>query len=111
MSVLRTALDPDEAGHEDALGLLHLAPEGVLEVGVPPQGVRADFRDNMTTPQAPRVVALVGSRGMVELQQLAVPSKFTFAAKDFSPRSRSRVSQARGLRSGWTGMGRAASPA
>ena len=84
MSVLRAALGPDRAGHEDALRLLQLAKEGVLEVGVPPQGARADFRGDMTTPLAQRIVALLGSPGVIELQQLAVPSKFTFPAKDLS---------------------------
>ena len=58
MSILRAALDPAEAGHQDAVRLLRLAAKGVLEVGVPPQGARADFRGDMTTPQAQRVLGL-----------------------------------------------------
>jgi hypothetical protein len=59
MSVLRAALDPSRAGHEDAVRLRRLAGDGVLEVGVPPQGSRADFCGDMATPLAQRVLALL----------------------------------------------------
>jgi hypothetical protein len=85
MSVLRAALHPDEAGHEDAVRLLTLAAAGVLEIGVPPQGARADFRGDMTTPKAQRMLALVASPGVVDLRQLAVPSNVTYPGPNFFP--------------------------
>jgi len=48
MSILRALLDPVRAGHDDALRLLGLAADGVLEVAVPPEGVRADLRSGVT---------------------------------------------------------------
>jgi hypothetical protein len=85
MSVLRTALDANRAGHGDAVRLLTLAAEGSLQIGVPPQGARADFGGDMTTPQALRVLALLAAPGIVELRQLAVPSDVTYPAADFFP--------------------------
>jgi hypothetical protein len=85
MNILRAVLDPAEAGHEDALRLVGLAGEGALEIAVPPQGVRADYRGDMTTPEAKRVSALLANDGVVELRQLAIPSRFTFPGKDFFP--------------------------
>lgn len=85
MSILRIVLDPARAGHDDALRLLGLAAEGLLEIAVPPQGVRADFRGDMTTPQAQRVSALLASDGVIELRQLAVPSSVTFPSGDLFP--------------------------
>lgn len=85
MSVLRAVLDPSEAGHEDAARLLKLAGDGVLEIGVPPQGARADFRGDMATPRAQRVLALLTGPGVVELRQLAVPSDVTYPGPNFFP--------------------------
>jgi hypothetical protein len=85
MSVLRVALDPKRRGHHKALRLLELSGEGVLEVGVPPQGVRADLRADMTTPQGQQLVDLLARPGVVELQQLAAPSKVTLPGEDFFP--------------------------
>jgi hypothetical protein len=85
MSVLRAASDPSRAGHRDAVRLLELAGEGVIEVGVPPQGARADFRGDMTTPQAQRVLELLAGPGVVQLRQLAVPSDVTFPGHDLFP--------------------------
>jgi hypothetical protein len=85
MSVLRVALDPARPGHEEALRLPELAAEGRLEIAVPPQGVRADFRGDMTTAQARRVAALLASDGVVELRQLAIPSGVTFPSDHLFP--------------------------
>jgi hypothetical protein len=85
MSVLRAALDPSRGGHEDAVWLLELAGGGVLELGVPPQGARADFRGDMATPQAQRVLALLAGPGVVELRQLAVPSDVTYPGPNLFP--------------------------
>jgi len=85
MSVLRAALDPSEGGHEDAVGLLELAGGDVLEIGVPPQGARADFGGDMATPKAQRVLALLAGPGVVELRQLAVPSDVTYPGPNFFP--------------------------
>jgi hypothetical protein len=85
MSILRVLLDPARAGHEHALRLLGLAADGVVEIAVPPQGVRADLRGDMATPQAQRVVALLANPGVVELRQLAIPSNLTFPSEDFFP--------------------------
>jgi hypothetical protein len=85
MSVLRAALDPNRAGHDDAVQLLKLAGDGVLEVGVPPQGARADFRGDMSTPPAQRVLELLAGPEVVELRQLAVPSDVTYPGANFFP--------------------------
>jgi hypothetical protein len=85
MNILRAALEPSRAGHEDAVRLLELAGYGLLEVGVPPQGARADFRGDMATPQAQRVLALLMGPGVVELRQLAVPSDVTYPGPNFFP--------------------------
>jgi hypothetical protein len=85
MSVLRAALDPRRVGHADAVRLLKLASEGVLEVAVPPQGVRADFRGDMTTPQAQDVLKLLTGPGVVDLRQLAVPSTVTYPGPNLYP--------------------------
>jgi hypothetical protein len=73
MSVLRAVFDQGRTGHEEAARLLKLATDGVLEIGVPPQGAQAGFRGDMTTPLARRVLTLLASPGVVELRQLAVP--------------------------------------
>ena len=85
MSILRAALDPSRSGHQKALQLLRLAGNGVLEVGVPPQGVRADFRADLTTPLGQQLLGLLAQPGVVELQQLAVPSEVTLPSEDFFP--------------------------
>lgn len=78
MNIFRVALESSRPGHESAVRLLELARDGLLEVGVPPQGVRADLRGDMTTPQAQAVLALLSSPGVVELHQLAYPSNVTY---------------------------------
>ena len=108
-SVLRAALNSSEPGHDGAVRLLKLAADGVLEAGVPPQGARADFRGDMTTPQAQRVLALLAGPGVVELRQLAVPSNVTYPGANFFPGIRLRVSRRRGPRSPRIGTGRDAS--
>jgi hypothetical protein len=85
MNALRVALDSAEAGHDEALRLLDLAAEGALEIAVPPQGVRADFRGDMTTQLAQRVTALLERDGVVELRQLAMPSPVTFPSPNLFP--------------------------
>jgi hypothetical protein len=85
MSILRAALDPGRTGHEDAVRLLELAADGVLEVGVPPQGAGADFRADMTTPQAQRLLELLDGPGILELRQLAVTSEVTYPGPNFLP--------------------------
>lgn len=85
MTILRVALDSSRPGHECAVRLLELAGHGLLEVGVPPQGVRADLRSDMTTPQAQAVLALLRGPGVVELQQLAFPSDVTYPGPNLLP--------------------------
>jgi hypothetical protein len=87
MSVLRAVFDPGRTGHEDAVRLLKLAAAGMLQIGVPPQGARADFRGDMTTPLARRVLTLLTSPGVVELRQLAVSSDVTLPGPNFFPES------------------------
>ena len=77
MSVLRAALDPERARHDDAVRLLTPAATGILESEFRPQRARADFRGDMATPQARRVLDVLNDRGVVELRQLAVPSTVT----------------------------------
>jgi hypothetical protein len=84
-SVLRTALDPDRDGNEDAVRLIGLAADGVLEIGVPPQGMRADFGGDTTTQTAKRVLTLLDGPGFVELEQLAWPSDVTYPAENLYP--------------------------
>ncbi len=87
VSVPRTSLDPDRDGHKDAVRLIGLAANGVLEIGVPPQGMRADFGGDMMTPTAQRVLALLDGPGFVELGQLAWPSDVTYPAENVYPQT------------------------
>jgi hypothetical protein len=85
MSVLRTVLYPERDGHGDAVRLIRLAGEGGLEIGVPPQGMRADFRGDLTTPVAQSVLALLDGPGFVEVEQLGWPSDVTYPSESLSP--------------------------
>ena len=85
VNVLRSALDPSRSGHEDAAWLFELAADGQLEIGVPLQGLLADFRGDRATPLAQSLHALLLRPGVVELQPLAVTSCFTYPGSNLFP--------------------------
>jgi hypothetical protein len=82
MTAIRDIMQADRARHAEGLKLLKLANNGDLEFAIPPQGRRADLRDEYL---AVEMRDLLTKSGVIELPQLARPSSVTFPGQNLVP--------------------------
>ncbi len=85
MTAVRDAMYDDRERHSDALRLLEASERRDVELGVPPQGSRADLRGQFGGELAERVRALLARPGVVALPQVARLSDVTFPGEDLLP--------------------------
>jgi hypothetical protein len=71
MTAVRDILEDERPRHRLGLELLDHAACGAVELGVPPQGIRADLSGFLHGDLAPRIRMLVSAPGVVELPQIA----------------------------------------
>lgn len=71
MTAVRDILEDERPRHRLGLELLGHAARGAVELGVPPQGIRADLGDFLHGDLTARIQMLKSAPGVVELPQVA----------------------------------------